>query len=156
MMFLLKVPQAVLLAGALSLCAMATSHAADASAPDRAGVSQVLMSQFDRPDARLTVGPVVVAGDAALAGWSQGERGGRALLFRTGHGWQIALCGGDGLKDAKVLREAGVKGAAADTLARQLAAAEARLPPAHRARFSTFDGLLRMDASGAHPPTHKH
>jgi hypothetical protein len=151
-----KLPRAAVLAIAPALCAVAPARAADVSASDRAGVSQVLMSQFDRPDARLTVDPVVVAGDAALAGWSQGERGGRALLFRTGHGWQIALCGGDGLKDAKVLREAGVKGAAADTLARQLAAAEARLPAAHRARFSTFDGLLRMDASGAHPPAHKH
>lgn len=156
MLILSKMPQAALLAGALSLCAVAPSHAADTPATDRAGVSQVLMSQFDRPEARLTVDPVVVSGNAALAGWSQGERGGRALLFRTAHGWQIALCGGDGLKDAKVLREAGVKGAAADTLARQLAAAEARLPAAHRARFSTFDGLMRMDASGAHPPTHKH
>lgn len=156
MLSLSKISRAALMAVALSLCAMATAQAADVSTSDRAGVSRVLMSQFDRPDARLTVDPVVVSGDAALAGWSQGERGGRALLFRTGHGWQIALCGGDGLKDAKVLREAGVKGAAADTLARQLAAAEARLPAAHRARFSTFDGLLRMDASGAHPPTHKH
>lgn len=156
MLSLSKISRAALMAATLSMCAMVTAHATDVSTSDRAGVNQVLMSQFDRPDARLTVDPVVVSGDAALAGWSQGERGGRALLFRTGHGWQIALCGGDGLKDAKVLREAGVKGAAADTLARQLAAAEARLPAAHRARFSTFDGLLRMDASGAHPPTHKH
>jgi hypothetical protein len=134
-----------------SLCAIAGGATAD-----QAAVRHVLMAEFDKPEARLQVEPVVVVGDAALAGWAQGERGGRALLLRHGTRWQIAMCGGDGLKDERVLRDAGIKPATAGALARGLAAAEASLPVAHRARFSTFDGLLRMNSSGLHTSPHKH
>ena len=36
---------------------------------------------FDRPDAKLTVAPVVVAGGHAVAGWTQGDMGGPQLLY---------------------------------------------------------------------------
>lgn len=136
-------------------CVSLAATAADATA-DRNAVRHVLMAQFDKPEARLQVEPVVVVGDAALAGWAQGERGGRALLFRKGNQWQIAVCGGDGLKDAKVLHDAGIEPADAQALATSLVAAEARLPAAQRAKFSTFDGLMRMGAEGQHPPAQKH
>lgn len=123
------------------------AHAADADA-----IRHVLMATFDKPEARLTVEPVVVRADHALAGWSQGERGGRAMLVRHHGQWQVVMCSGDGLKDAALLREAGVAPADATALVQALAAAEAALPSAHRARFSTFDGVLRLDAAGHHPP----
>lgn len=130
--------------------------AAGAPAEDAAAVRQALMAQFDKPEARLEVEPVAVSGDAAVAGWGQGERGGRALLFRQGGHWQIALCAGDALKDAKLMRQAGVKAQDAQVLAKALAAGEARLTPAQRKRLSTFDGLVRMGPGGEHPPAHKH
>ena len=43
-------------------------------------ITHLLKRQFDRPDAPLKVQPVVVLGDAAVAGWFQQDRGGRALL----------------------------------------------------------------------------
>lgn len=129
--------------------------AADASA-DQAAIRHVLMTTFDKPEARLVVDPVVVVGKHAVAGWSQGERGGRALLMRQGSEWHITLCAGDGLKQAQVLREAGISKADADVMVKDLATAEAKLPAAQRAKFSTFDGIVRMDASGQHPPAHKH
>lgn len=144
----------LVLVGAL-LASAGALRAAEAGG-DAAAVRHVLMSQFDKPEARLSVEPVVVAGDAAVAGWAQGERGGRALLFRHGGGWQIAICAGDALKDAKVLQEAGVKPADAKTLASALARAEAKLSASQRARLATFDGFLRMDAQGQHPPAHTH
>ncbi|MFZ2989288.1 copper uptake system-associated protein [Ideonella sp.] len=127
--------------------------AADATA-DQAAIREVLMRTFDKPEARLRVAPVVVEGDHSVAGWVQGERGGRALLRRHGGKWQVTLCAGDGLKDAKVLHEAGITPAAASALAKGLAAAESKLPAAQRAKFSTFDGVVRMDAGGHHPPVH--
>ncbi len=133
----------------------AASMAADAGA-DAMAVRHVLMAQFDKPEARLSVEPVVVSGDAAVASWAQGERGGRALLFRHGQGWQIAICAGDALKDAKVLQESGVKAADAKSIASALASAEAKLSAAQRAKFASFDGFLRMDGNGQHPPAHKH
>lgn len=137
------------------LCAGLGATAAEPSA-DQAAIRHVLMSTFDKPEARLAVDPVVVVGKHAIAGWAQGERGGRALLMRHGTEWQITLCAGDGLKHAQMLREAGISKADADALARDLASAEAKLPAAQRARFATFDGVVRMDANGQHPPAHKH
>ena len=78
-------------------CASLPVHAAD----DPAAIRQALMQAFDKPHARLSVEPVVVVGQHAVAGWAQGERGGRALLYRHGTAWQIAACAGDALKDAK-------------------------------------------------------
>lgn len=123
---------------------------------DEAAVRHVLMSQFDKPESRLQVDPVVVSGDAAVASWAQGDRGGRALLARHKDRWQITLCAGDALKDAKVMREAGVRPSDAKTLAEALVKAEARLTQAQRAKFSTFDGMVRMDGNGQHPPEHRH
>jgi hypothetical protein len=122
------------------------------AADDDAAIRAVLMQQFDKPEARLQVDPVVAQGEHAVAGWVQGERGGRALLRRQHGHWQIAACAGDALKDPRTLREAGVPGPDADRLARTLANAEARLPAATRQRLSSFDGLVRMDAAGQHPP----
>lgn len=117
-----------------------------------AAVRQALMAEFDKPESRLQVPAVAVEGDAAVASWAQGERGGRALLFQKGRVWRIALCSGDGLKGTQLLRDAGVSAGAAQALSKALAHAEARLPAAQRAKFSTFDGQVRMDAAGRHPP----
>ncbi|MEY2689537.1 MAG: hypothetical protein RL375_3736 [Pseudomonadota bacterium] len=122
---------------------------------DLPAIRHVLMATFDKPEARLSVDPVVVVGTHAVAGWSQGERGGRALMRRGADGWQIVLCAGDGLKQASVLRDAGIDGPSADRLARELASAESRLSADQRARFASFEGVVKMDAHGNHPPAHK-
>jgi hypothetical protein len=114
------------------------------------------MSTFDRPDARLTVAPVVVAGGYAVAGWVQGERGGRALL-RSEHGkWRLVACAGDAFKEVAVLEQAGIPAPTARTLAQSLVSAEAKLPAAHVQKLSLFEGVVQMDATGAHPPPAQH
>lgn len=136
---------------AAALCmTVLVGPAAAADSTDQHHVRKVLMSTFDKPESRLQVDPVVVQGDHAIAGWTQGERGGRALLRRHGGAWQITACGGDGLKDATTLVDAGIPAAEVKTLVQTLGAAEARLPAAQRAKFSTFDGLMRMNAQGTH------
>ena len=57
-----------------------THHQHGASAAD--AIVALLRHSFDRPDAPLAVEPVVVNGDDAVAGWSQGGTGSRALLRR--------------------------------------------------------------------------
>lgn len=124
-------------------------HAAD----DTQAIRHVMMKTWDKPDARLKVEPIVLRGAHAVAGWTQGERGGRALMARNGDGsWRVVLCAGDGIRHAPALQDAGLSAADAQALARDLAAAEAKLPAAQRARFATFDGIVRMDAHGQHPP----
>lgn len=153
-------PRAAFAAAMLALGALGAlgTQAAEPGSPsaDVAAVRQVLMAQFDKPELRLQVEPVAVSGGAAVASWAQGDRGGRALLFRKqGSHWQIALCAGDAIKTPKLMMEAGVKPRDAEAIAKALAAGEARLTPAQRARFSTFDGIVRLDGSGQHPPAHK-
>lgn len=138
-----------LAAAALCMTAL-VGPATAADSTDQRHVREVLMSTFDKPESRLQVDPVVVQGDHAIAGWTQGERGGRALLRRHGGAWQITACGGDGLKDATTLVDAGIPAAEVKTLVQTLGAAEARLPATQRAKFSTFDGLMRMNAQGTH------
>lgn len=120
--------------------------------PDEDAVRHLLHSTFDKPDTRLVVEPVVVDGDHAIAGWTQGDMGGRALLRHKGHSWQIVLCSGDQLKSADTLVQVGLPTAAARTLAGQLAQAEAATDPKRLASFSRFDGIVMIGADGHHPP----
>ncbi len=122
--------------------------------PDEDAVRDLLHTSFDKPEARLVVGPVVATAGYAIAGWTQGEMGGRALL-RNKHGhWTITLCAGDGIRSAEALRHAGIAPDVADELAKALAKAEQTVPPDRLAMFARFEGLLRMDEAGNHPPAH--
>lgn len=142
----------------MGLTALCQPALAGGPADDTAAITHVLKAQFDRPEAPLLVQPVVVQGQHAVAGWQQGERGGRALLQRdaTSHGgWAITLCAGDGLRQASVTQQAGVLPRDAQALQAALAQAEQRMPAAQRQRLSTFEGVMRVQ--GAHPAaSHPH
>lgn len=112
----------------------------------------VLMAAFGTPESHLSVAPMVTSGDFAIAGWVQGEMAGRALLRRTDGAWAIVLRAGDGLRVVTGLVDFGVPEADAATLVTALLAAEATMDPALVARFSTFHGVVMMDAEGHHPP----
>lgn len=130
-----------------------------AAAQDRApadAIHQLLVETFDKPDAPLTVDPIVVEGDVAIAGWSQNDLGGRALLRRKEGAWTIALCGGDALKQSATLESFGIAKARAESLAANLSLAERALPPSRLAQFSRFDGMVTMDSAGGHAPVDPH
>jgi hypothetical protein len=93
------------------------------------------------------VAPVVHQGDVALAGWVQGERGGRALLRRGSQGWVVTVCGGDGLKDVGLLKDAGVDAAQARRLVAALDSAEKRLPAEQRRKLSLFGANVAVGPS---------
>jgi hypothetical protein len=100
----------------------------------------------------LTIAPVVVAGNHAIAGWIQADMGGRALLRRKGEAWTLILCAGDEIKSRDALAKAGIPVRDAAALEHDLAAAEGKLPRQHVAMLSRFEGMLMMDESGSHPP----
>lgn len=131
----------------VAMCSLAGNAIAG---PDDDAIRHVLMSTFDKPEARLVVDPVVTSGDHAIAGWSQGEMGGRALLRKKGHAWDIILCAGDDLKKADVLIKVGLPEADAKALSAALAAAEAKVPPDRLALFSKFEGLVMVGGDGHH------
>jgi hypothetical protein len=129
------------------------AHANDAS--EQEAIIHAMKKIFHRPEAPLQVDPVALEGDAAIAGWSQGEMGGRAFLRKRKGEWTIILCSGDQLKATETLLTAGLPKQQAEKLAARLSDAEKNLPSARLALFAKFDGLLRIENGQDHPP-HKH
>ncbi|MBK7899869.1 MAG: copper uptake system-associated protein [Azonexus sp.] len=134
----------------LALVAPGAVLAQSASNADSEAVRALIARSYDRPEARVETDPVVVAGAYAVAGWTQGERGGRAVLRKVKGRWTVLLCGGDGLKTAQGLRGAGVPETSARLLARDLASAERQVPAERLHRFGLFQ------APDASHPIHPH
>lgn len=125
-----------------------------AVADDAAEIAQVIKKTWEKPDALIRVAPVSINGGYAVAGWIQGERGGRALLKKDG-AWRVVLCSGDGIRSAEGLRGAGVPEVVASSLASEMATAEAALPSADIAKFSLFEGSVPV-TDDSHAPHHHH
>jgi hypothetical protein len=140
----------VLIALAIGGTALAPARADEGA--DLKQIHATLNAMFDKPEARLAVDPIVIEQRFAIAGWTQGDMGGRGLLRKEASGWLLILCSGDGLKTPALLKEAGMSEDAAKRLATKLAAAEAKIDPARVAQFSRFDGVVYMGKD--HPAGH--
>ena len=121
---------------------------------DAQQITHVMKAQFDRPEAPLKVHPVVVDGHHAVAGWMQANKGGRALLVKEKDNWTITVCGGDGLRDAKVLAQTGMGEAAAQSLAAKVQAAEAKLSKSQLKQLALFQGELKIEPNTSHGEGH--
>lgn len=95
-------------------------------------------------NARETViAPVVVHGDFAVAGWTKGESGARAVLRRDqSAGWYVELWSGKSAMLPTTLVSLGVGRAAGDALRRELKIWEALLGQAYTQRFDEFPGTV--------------
>lgn len=124
---------------------------------DTAAIRALLMVMFDRPEARLTVEPVVIVADVALAGWQQEGRGGRALLRRGQTGWYVALCAGPELLDPAFVQGQGLGQMSAARLVSAMRDAEVR-HPGLSPLLDTFDTVLMFDepVGDAHGHLHGH
>ena len=145
-----------LLSALALLLSIVFTSVAFANDDDVGAIRHLMMATFDKPDARLTVEPVTVFNDVAVAGWSQGEMGGRALLRKKENDWVLTLCSGDALKEAKSLQHFGLSAEEAEAMAKAVVEAEAKLDPVLVAKFATFDGVVMMDNEGNHPPAEGH
>lgn len=119
---------------------------------DEDAVRHLLHATFDKPEQKLVIEPLVVRAGYAIAGWTQGDMGGRALLQNKRGSWTLILCAGDGIKAADALRRAGVASDAAAALAQALTKAEQSVAADRLAMFARFEGLRRMDADDNHLP----
>ena len=135
MRYLLKI-------AALSLICL---QVAFAQSSDQEQIKQLMKHQFDKPHAPLSVAPIAVVGDHALASWIQVDSGGRALLSRHHGKWSIVLCGGDGLTQVDVLEKTGMSKEVAVQLSKQLVEGESKLSPKHKKMFSMFKGEIKVD-----------
>ena len=126
-----------------------------AAATDAAAIVAQMRAIWEKPETPLDAGPVAVEGDHAVADWTQGARGGRALLRREHGQWVTVLCAGDGIRSAEGLQAVGVPAAEATALAAKLAKAEQAVPAERLARMSAFLGVVRMQqGDSAHGPGH--
>lgn len=133
----------------LLLATLSTGAFADTAA-DQQNIEHMMRHTWERPDAPLDVGPITVEGDHAVAGWTQGERGGRALLSKNEKGWRVVLCAGDSLLDAATLRSAGLTADAATHMSQAVTQAESALPQSRVKQFALFKGVMKVDSDAAH------
>jgi hypothetical protein len=110
---------------------------------DEGQVREATQLHFGSARFPIEVGPVVVSGNHAIADWTQGEFGGRALFERSGGNWALVLCSGDSIRSTANLKRAGVPDFSADLIAQRLAEAEAALPPERLKRMRRFVGTAQ-------------
>ena len=134
---------------ALFMAMSAPGWAHEATA-DQAEIRQLMRKTWERPDAPLSVEPMVVVENYAIAGWVQDGRGGRALLRKVHQLWDVVLCSGDHLLSADTVQATGATAELARRLVAQLSDAESRIAPAVLAKFSSFDGIVLMDGAKSH------
>jgi hypothetical protein len=139
-----------ILALAIGMAPYAAPGLALAQSDNQYQMTQVMNRQFEKPEAPLSVVPISVEGDYAVAGWLQGGRGGRALLQKDRNQWAIAVCGGSGLTQASVLQTIGMGPEAAARLAAAVVAAEGKLGADKRRLFDGFDGMVKIDPKEGH------
>ncbi|HHH9558895.1 TPA: copper uptake system-associated protein [Pseudomonas aeruginosa] len=138
------------------LCILVAAPLLAAEPDARQSIVHLMKHTWERPDAPLQIEPVTVRGDFAVAGWAQGERGGRALLRRVDGQWQVVLCAGDALRAPDVLRDAGLSDQQAQQMSLAVAQAESDLPEARLRQLSSFEGVQRMDAQHGKGATSNH
>lgn len=122
---------------------------------DAQAISALIETTWEKPGMEIHVEPVSVSGEYAVAGWVEGQRGGRALLKRSGDAWSVILCSGDGIKTASGLAAAGVPTATAEVLAASIGRQEATLPAETIKKFSLFEGSGPV-SNGEHAGHHGH
>jgi hypothetical protein len=122
---------------------------------DEAQIQAVIGKTYDKPNNKVNTTPVSVADDFAIADWTQGERGGRALMKRINGNWEILVCGNDGLKDTKSLIKAGMSEKTASTIIKKLTDLEKSEDPKRLAKFNLF-GTPNDPINKREDDPHKH
>ena len=105
---------------------------------DEAQIQAVIGKTYDKPNNKVNTTPISIADDFAVADWTQGKRGGRALMKRINGNWEILACGNDGLKDTKSLVKAGMSEKTASIIVKKLADLEKLEDPRRLAKFNLF------------------
>jgi hypothetical protein len=123
----------------LIACACISTHGLASDTTSAREIRNVISESFDKPGQKVSTDPVSVVSDFAIADWTQGESGGRALLRQSNGKWEVSACGGDGFKDVPTLMSAGVPKRTAERLVQELERSEKLLSPDQVKRFGLFN-----------------
>jgi hypothetical protein len=105
---------------------------------DEAKIQAIIGKTYDKPNNKVNTTPISAIDDFAVADWTQGDRGGRALMKRINGNWEILACGNDGLKDTKSLVKAGMSEKTASAILKKLSDLEKSEDPKRLAKFNLF------------------
>jgi hypothetical protein len=109
-----------------------------ANASPEEDVAKAISKIYDKPDQKVVTNPVAVVDKFAIADWTQGNRGGRALMKNINGQWAITACGADGIKELKNLKDAGIPIKTAEALIIKLNQLEKAEDPKRLKMFSLF------------------
>ena len=119
-------------------------------------IKALISKTLDQPNLKVQTTPIVIEGKVAIADWTQGQKGGRALLRRKHADWEIIACGGAGFKDPSVIAASGISKRIANNITEKLKTAEAKLPPQKVKQLDSFDGVVTMGHGMQHGSDSKH
>ena len=127
--------------------------AAPSYAQDEDPIRHLMINQFDRAEARLTVAAIAIESSYAIASWLQDGRGGRALLRIKEGNWSIILCSGESLKNKDSLVLIGIDPHISQKLINHLTILETNLSEQDRLLLDTFEGEIVLEGN-AHNNEH--
>jgi len=119
-------------------------------------IKALISKTFDQPNLKVQTTPIVIEGKVAIADWTQGQKGGRALLRRKHADWEIIACGGAGFKDPSAITSAGISKEIANNITAKLKTAESSLSPQKIKQLDSFDGVVTMGHGMQHGSDSKH
>jgi hypothetical protein len=119
-------------------------------------IKALISKTFDQPNLKVQITPIVIEGKVAIADWTQGQKGGRALLRRKHADWEIIACGGAGFKDPSAIASAGISKEIANNITAKLKTAEAALSAQKIKQLDSFDGVVTMRHGMQHGSDSKH
>jgi hypothetical protein len=134
-------------------CALAHSQTEPES---QEKIKALISKTFDKPNLKVQITPIVIEGKVAIADWTQGQKGGRALLRRKHADWEIIACGGAGFKDPSAITAAGISKGIAQNISAKLKTAESSLSPQKIKQLDSFDGVVTMGHGMHHGSDSKH
>lgn len=134
----------------MTMLAFTNANIAQANQDDENNITQVMIKQWDKPDSRLNVAPIVVATDYAMVGWTQGKKGGHALLHKHQENWQVLLCGGDALTKIEQLTKAGLDAKKANALIKGFKKQAQQLSSQEIEKMSLFEGVVNVSPAQSH------
>ena len=140
---------------AIFLVANAVAHS-QTEAESQEKIKALISKTFDQPNLKVQTAPIVIEGKVALADWTQGQKGGRALLRRKHADWEIIACGGAGFKDPSAIAVAGISKEIANNITAKLKTAETVLSPQKIKQLDSFDGVVTMGHGTQHGSDSKH
>lgn len=120
-------------------------HAAAETGPeDEAQIRDLMTAQFAAADEPVTVEPVTIRGDEALAGWSRDTAGGRAYLHKGRDGWSIVAYAGKEMFHSSLYQRYGMTPEAAIDLIKAEAMAEAALGHTTTVQLDRSEGIVEV------------